>query len=140
MNNGWNQWVLAYGARRQERLLRAFGLDSRNYLAVSLVLALGIGVSLAAVFVLMSRRKESCDPAVKVYRKYCDDLARHGFVRRPDEGPLAFAARVSDLNPNWRHAIEAVTESYIDIRYGYRSDALEELKVHAKAAGRVFAR
>ena len=137
LNNGWNQWVLGYGSRRQAQLLGNFGLDANNYLAISLLLAVGTGVVLGAILWLMSRRGSTLDPAAAIYARLCAGLARKGIARRPGEGPRDFAVRVGRVHPRWRAAIEQATETYIQARYGHRPNTLEKLKQDCSAALRI---
>ncbi len=126
-NNSWNQWVLGYDARRQARLLRQFGLDSRNYFGIAIALSVGIGLALAGVFWWLLRQRRKPDRAIALYGQFCAELAKRGMVRRSSEGPMDFAGRVIRARPALAEPVTHVTRLYVDVRYGFRSEALEEL-------------
>ena len=127
INNGWNQWVLGYGPKRQRELLERLGLDPERYLGVAFALAAGIGTVMLLVAVWLARRRPPVDRAAKLYARFCTVLARKGVVRRASEGPLDFANRVGRTHPSWAVSVDAVTELYVAVRYGHRPQALPEL-------------
>lgn len=118
VNNRWNQWVLGYGPERQFAFLSRFGIDSRTMMGLTMIAAIGICLLLIACVLLLRRRAGDDDPAVRLYRRFCDRLARRGIVRAPTEGPEQFAARARTQRPDLASAIEEINRRYVAIRYG----------------------
>jgi hypothetical protein len=123
VQTSWNAWVLGYGASRQRELLAGFGIDAASYgtLVITLTLALAALLGLLALW-LFSRRQRR-DPVRAAYATFCARLARRGITRREAEGPLDFAARVARRRPDLRAAVDAITASYVALRYGRGGDA-----------------
>lgn len=129
LNNRWNQWVLAYGPENQAALLARLGLHS--WTRTALALLGGLVLLLAALgLVLLVRRRQHLDPALRLYQRFCRKLARRGIVRAPSEGPAAFAARVQQLRPELSEAVALINDRYIAIRYGslYSADQIKQLR------------
>ncbi|NGZ87776.1 transglutaminase TgpA family protein [Duganella aceris] len=116
MNNSWNQWVLDYNPDRQrsflEELSAALG-NRRTALGALLVAGL-----LAAL--RWRRRLQPTDPLDGLYQAFCRQQARHGYARRPDEGPHGYAARLRTMPAGAakRAAMEQFLALYGALRYG----------------------
>lgn len=119
VNNGWNQWVLAYGPELQERFFKRIGLHYGDWGELALVLLLLIGTLLAAIsLVLWWRHRPATDPlVVRAYARFCRKLAQRGLPRASHEGPLDYARRIGRLRPDLAVEIDAITSLYIDLRY-----------------------
>lgn len=116
VNNGWNQWVLNYTPERQRSLLQnlqARLLDWRTAGAFALVCA-------ALFFGDLWRRRRRRDPVDALYSALCKRLGQLGLARAIDEGPSAFAERVtaSSLAPRHRSAAGEFLRRYSAFRYG----------------------
>lgn len=118
----WNQWVLDFGFERQKRFFERLGLGQASRLERFGYLFLGLAAfclaaALAyAVILLGSRpRKDSAD---RLYALFCKRLARAGVVRRANEGPRDFALRAARLRPDLAEMIVAVSNAYMQQRYG----------------------
>lgn len=119
IQNGWNQWVLAYGPELQQRFLQRIGLGGISWRGMALVLIAAVGVLLTAVaYSLLRRQRPPRDPVVLAYQRFCRRLARRGMARQPHEGPLAYAERVNTERPEWRTRVELITRLYVALRYG----------------------
>jgi transglutaminase-like putative cysteine protease len=128
VHNWWNQWVLGYSAQRQASLLGRFGMDPRNWADLASGLALLGGASLLLVALLLWRRADRRpDPAARCYRRFCHKLARRGLPRRPEEGPLDYAARAAAALPGRTDEIWAITQDYVGLRYAGRGGTPPEL-------------
>ncbi|NIR58574.1 MAG: DUF4129 domain-containing protein, partial [Gammaproteobacteria bacterium] len=64
---------------------------------------------------------------------FCARLARAGVPRRPWEGPLDFAARVTAANPAWREPVARITGLYVDLRYAGQEVAVTDLRRAVRA-------
>jgi transglutaminase-like putative cysteine protease len=120
INNAWNQWVLDYTPARQRGFLQSLGIDDPDWgTLAALVLTLGAAVT-ALVALPLVRNQEKTDPAERLYRRLCDQLARAGLPRAAHEGPLAYRTRlrVAALPPARQRAVLAFLELYESLRYG----------------------
>ncbi len=119
VNNGWNQWVLAYGPELQKRFFTHVGLDYGNWLQLALVLLVLIGGILVLVWLVLLWRQRAPPPvaAVRDYRRFCRKLAKCGLARQPHEGPLDYAKRVSCSRPHLAEPVHAITSLYVELRY-----------------------
>jgi len=120
LSNTWNQWVLGYNPERQFWLLSRMGLDRATWQTLAFILIVTTALITAAFGFLMLRRlgQRTRDPVTQLYARFCRKLARRGAARAPSEGPVDFAARAAQRFPEAAAAIHAITETYINLRYG----------------------
>ena len=134
VNNGWNQWVLAFGPELQARFFKSVGLDYGNWGQLALVLAVLLVLSgvLISLHLWRQRRPPPPPPVVREYRRFCERLARLGLKRAQHEGPLDYGRRVAAARPDLEHEVMAITGCYIALRYEDGDDPrrLQQL-VHA---------
>jgi transglutaminase-like putative cysteine protease len=118
MNYNWSQWVLGYTPKRQRQLLDDLGLDDWDYGDLIFLLTVGIAalMVLLALFVLRSI-PQRLDRITGAYDLFCRKLAKIGFERRPSEGPVDFANRVSSVRGDLAIEIHEITETYTIMRY-----------------------
>ncbi|MFP5392780.1 MAG: DUF3488 and DUF4129 domain-containing transglutaminase family protein [Gammaproteobacteria bacterium] len=115
LNNGWNQWVLNYTPERQRGLLEAAGGTLLRWQSAAGALAL-----LALLFGLgFVRRRRQHDPVDALYSALSAQLGRLKLARRPDEGPQAYAARLSStpLPASTKSAIVRFLQLYSSYKY-----------------------
>lgn len=119
VNHGWNQWVLGYGADKQQRLLERLGLQASGWRGlVALLGASALAVLAGAAAHLAWRRRQATDPLVRSFDRVLARLARRGLVRQDHEGPLAFAARVSASSAETGVRFEQLATRFAELRYG----------------------
>jgi transglutaminase-like putative cysteine protease len=90
-NNSWNQWVLNYTPARQHALMSSLQENLFSWRSAGL---LALGCVLLLIAGKFSRRSR-IDPVDKLYSALCHRLGQLGLPRAPDEGPTAYAARLS---------------------------------------------
>ncbi|PTN36354.1 DUF3488 and DUF4129 domain-containing transglutaminase family protein [Desulfonatronum sp. SC1] len=121
-NTLWNQWVLDFDFERQRRFLERFGLagttrlERFGHLALALSLSFVAAALIYGVILLRSRPPE--DALDKIYSRFCRRLAKIGIPRLPQEGPRDFALRATGVRPDLAEPITAISEGYIQLRYG----------------------
>ncbi|CAN5318991.1 protein-glutamine gamma-glutamyltransferase TgpA [soil metagenome] len=133
-NNAWNQWVLNYTPDRQKSFINSLGFENVDWRTLTgLMLAFG-AVALAVVLLpllLIHRRK--IDPVAAVYEAMCNEMARHGVLRAPHEGPKDFAARLnaeqSPLASETKVAATRFLKMYEKIRYGVSDNTPQSVLV-----------
>ncbi len=123
LSTSWQRWVLGYSRERQSQLMQLLGLGFLRgpWLAAGMVLTAAL-VILSISLYLMQAGAAPVDPARRLYDRFCRRLARRGIPRKPHEGPLDYATRASAALPAARHQITAISDLYIDIRYGGKED------------------
>jgi transglutaminase-like putative cysteine protease len=125
VNNGWNQWVLAYGPDLQKHFVAGVGLDYGNWLQLALVLFVAIGVLLLLIWLALWWRHRAPPPSMvqRNYLRFCRKLARSGLARAGSEGPLDYARRVSRARPDLADAVRVIADQYVGLRYAGAGDA-----------------
>jgi transglutaminase-like putative cysteine protease len=118
VNNGWNQWVLNYNQKQQQRLLQdlGVGIESWPHMILALVLAVIATTALVAAAVLW-RRQQPQDKVVRLWQRFCKKLARRGLPRQVWEGPQDFATRVAAARPELKQPVQNIANLYIGLRY-----------------------
>jgi transglutaminase-like putative cysteine protease len=119
INFQWNQWVVGYDFKRQQRFLSALGFDNISWqeLAIGLFIGLGMVILFIAIFIIHRQTLHMEDPVVKKYLKFCAKLARIGITRHANEGPVAFACRVESQRPDLAPQVRLITDLYVGLRY-----------------------
>jgi transglutaminase-like putative cysteine protease len=115
-NNGWNQWVLNYSPQRQHDLIERLQHDVFKWQAF-----VGAAVLCLLLFIVGKfYRRRRTDPVDALYSALCRRLGQLGLPRAPDEGPTAYAARVTaaPLDAAPRSAAGEFLRRYSAWRYG----------------------
>lgn len=122
INAVWNDWVLGYGPDKQFSLLEELGMEKPTWRKMLLTLVgLVAGLTLIISFVLMRRyRPPPADRAAVLYRKF---VKRTGVEPATGETPIAFAERAIAARKIQAEEVDAITETYLDARYGSTDDA-----------------
>lgn len=117
MNAKWNEWVLGYGPENQDRLMKWLGMDDPDWRKMMLTLVgIVIGLILLISILLSLRyRPPGSDRAAILYRRF---VHKAGVEPLVGETPAVFAARAELESPLSGEAIQTVTASYLDARYG----------------------
>lgn len=124
-NTAWQRWVLSYDQARQRELLAQLGFEADNPLRLLGLLALLVALVMGVYVVATRQRAPRPDLVQRAYIDFCHKLARRGLVRAPQEGALAFAARVAHQLPQHAAAIQSITHLYLHLRYGDADDAAQ---------------
>ncbi len=122
LGNGWNQWVLNYTPERQRTLLQSAGFDRVDWATLTLLMAGAGSIVMLMVFTPLLWRRSSPDPVERLYRRFCQRLARRGLARGAHEGPRDFAARIEASNNLPTLAQQAAAMRFLhlleSLRYG----------------------
>jgi hypothetical protein len=135
MNNSWNQWVLNYTPQRQRGLIDQASASLLHWPAIGALAGL-----CALLFVVVTlRRRARKDPVDALYSALSLQLGRYGVARRLDEGPSAWAARLSksDLPTRKMSAATRFLQLYSHYKYARapapsRAAAVRELRHQLK--------
>lgn len=117
MNAKWNDWVLGYGPENQNRFMEWLGMNNPDWRKMLLTLiAIVIGLVLIISMLLMMRyRPPPPDRAAVLYRRFVD---RTGLTPTVGETPSLFAVRVQKDSTLPAAAVQSITDTYLDARYG----------------------
>lgn len=120
VNNHWNQWVLGYSPQRQMAFLQDLGMGRPHWLDLALMAAVAVAGALLVLAAIMAFRfrPPRPDPTARTYGRFCRKLERVGLGRRPHEGPVDFARRVSEARPDLADAVLGISDAYVALRYG----------------------
>jgi len=126
----WDTWVVGYNPTMQIRLLEQYiGKVSPRKIAIGLLIAITVIISIMAVFLLSKSTRRILKPVDREYLRYCHLLARRGIERRYGEGPGDFAERIARTQPDIGSASSRVAELYIKMNYAEdTSVSLDDLK------------
>lgn len=117
-NYEWNLWVLGFDQTMQRDLYSRLGIRGFfSWKLVSIILAAIVIVALVALG-LLRQKSERRDRLLWHYRRFCRELARAGYPRRPNEGPLDYSRRLAIVYPEKSAAITSLAEAFIHARYG----------------------
>ena len=137
MRRGWNELVLSFDARRQQRLLQPFGLDELGpgqLLAGFVTAAL---LALAWMAWLLARGERERDPLLRAWHQLGRRYARLGLGREPHEPALAWARRVHSQRTD--PALIALSQRFADARYAGTctelAPLLRDLRRHRPTSG-----
>jgi transglutaminase-like putative cysteine protease len=119
LNNGWNQWVLGYDFKRQQRLLAALSPSLASLKGMLWAMLAGATLILAGLaLVLLRDSAPARDPVERLYQRFQARLAGVGLARGAAEGPSDFAARAARDRPDLADPVQAITGLYVGLRYG----------------------
>ncbi len=129
INAMWDAWVLAYGPERQVEVLERLGLPDADWrsMATTMGVLMVILLALHYAWIAWQARTLSPDAPSRHYRLFCRRLERIGLARKPHEGPVDFAERVTGERPDLGPAVRHITALYVELRYGESSDAQSQL-------------
>jgi transglutaminase-like putative cysteine protease len=117
----WSAWFEGYSYYEQLALLKKLGLSSDAVRAAlqAMILILVVIAAAVAVYFWSAMRipQRKPDRIRKTYEKFSKKLARAGFERKPDQGPVDYAAWVATHRPDLKRRVDDITELYVRLRY-----------------------
>jgi len=117
MNATWNEWVLGYGPENQDKFMEWLGMDDPNWRKMMLTLVgvvIGL-ILLISIHLSLRYRSPPKDRAAILYQRF---VRKAGVEPLTGETPAVFAARAATDSALPREAINDVTSTYLDARYG----------------------
>jgi Mlc titration factor MtfA (ptsG expression regulator)/transglutaminase-like putative cysteine protease len=120
LNAWWQDEFVGFNFQRQLAFMQRLGLDERDWRTLATVI--GAGGFLWLAWIAWSLRDQlrplRRDELGRLWRRLEARLARAGWSRSPQEGPLAFAARLGSLQPSLAAPLAAAARRYADLRFG----------------------
>ncbi len=126
INTWWKIRVLDFDLGSQLKLLRGLGFERPALRQLGWLVAGGLAAWLLVIALRFGRAPRAArgDALARGYRSLCARLAAAGIARAPQEGPLAYAARLARERPDLAARVLPVLERYALVRFGPRaSDA-----------------
>jgi hypothetical protein len=117
-NYFWYDRVVQFDEFKQQDLWVSLGLFQMSAIKLAAWGLALFGLPLLVLSLWLSRRARHPDPAVRLWLKFCDRLAKQGIAREPGEGPLAFAKRAAQMFPVQATGIVNAANLYAQHRYG----------------------
>lgn len=134
VTNTWNQWVLGYDPVRQREVLARLGMREPDWKAMTAAMAVLCGLLLLGLTVWALHKRVRTDPTVRDWNNLSRKLSRIGLARQDWEGPADYAQRVALARPELSGPLRAITELYIDLRYGKLSGKMPRQKLREMIA------
>lgn len=122
----WQRWVVRFGSEKKP--LQLGHLDINELMPRIYGLLVGGGLAMLMLMRGVLREGGENRPAeVKLYRRFCQKMAKFGVAIRPGEGASDFAARAKAEKPELSDWINDVTQGFVRLRY-YRQPDTAELR------------
>ncbi|MCU1205329.1 MULTISPECIES: transglutaminase TgpA family protein [Stenotrophomonas maltophilia group] len=137
LRRGWNDLVLSFDARRQQQLLKPFGLDDLGPAQLVTGFVVAALLALAWMAWLLARGERERDPLLRAWHRLGRRYARLGLAREPHETAQDWAQRVHRQRPD--PTLLALSQRFADARYaGTCTDLaslLRDLRRHRPTSG-----
>ena len=120
-NNTWNEWVVGFDQKRQQRLFQKLGMQHADWqqLVIWMVGAMILVGGGVAWWVFRQGSGRHVDRLRMAYDRLCSKLAKSGSRRLINEGPQEYYVRIRDrLGPACAETADKLVRQYVEIRYG----------------------
>jgi transglutaminase-like putative cysteine protease len=120
--NNWNQWVIGFNEKKQNRILESLGFD--NVTPSSLIILLVICMTIAGAIIswfLFSHNAIEKDRIQHYYNLFCLKLKRKGIQRQLDEGPVDYENRLNSeiiFSKKTKNDMAFIFKAYRTLHYG----------------------
>lgn len=118
LREAWNNFVVAYDAMRQIRLLQNLGWRSAGPVQIGQIfmIAAAAALGLTLLVLLWSPRSER-DPLLRAWRIFLGRWAKRGLSKRADETAGAFLQRIRETAPDAASETARLIETFVEHRY-----------------------
>lgn len=118
LNFVWYDRVVQFDEQEQNELWQDWGIFRLSAKALVFGSMAVFAVPLVLLALWLRRRVRHSDPAVRLWQRFCQKLARLGAVRASSEGAETFARRAAAQFPQRAEAIQHIATLYMACRYG----------------------
>jgi len=130
----WQSWVVGFNSEEQFDLLHRWMGQVSTAKFAAVLIGSWVLVILPVAFSLLRRRQvRILREEDKLYRQFCDRLAKAGLVRAVGETPEQFAQRASTALPAFAPILSEITRLYTRLSYGAAGSDPEMTATLAKA-------
>jgi protein-glutamine gamma-glutamyltransferase len=96
LEHRWNLWVVGYDGNLQaEFLTDLLGEITPARVGLAVLIGGGASVGLVALVLFWRRRPARQHPVERLFTRFCQSVARAGWVRAPAEAPAVFIERIA---------------------------------------------
>ena len=135
-DNQWNQWIVGYDTKMQQKLLESILKQQLAFSDLVLIMISSFAIVFTIISILIMRPwyRKKIDPVTEIYDQFCKKLSKQGINRELYEGPNDFAERVISTLPDQKASIQLITRLYIRLRYQatHNKKQFEQFKLHTK--------
>lgn len=118
VNNRWNQWIIGFNEKRQLALLSSLGMPDITWRGMAFLLFSMMTVVLLVVgFYLLRNTKQQADRVIKLYQKFENKMAIHGYSRHANESARHFAKRINSSRDDLVNEVNGITSLFNKLRY-----------------------
>jgi transglutaminase-like putative cysteine protease len=119
-NQWWRENVLEFNLKSQFDFLRALGIESPDWKHLGWAFAGALIAWIAWVSLALRRSvaRRRPDRIARAWLEATRKLAKVAPARTPDEGPLAFAARLCAARPDLAPQVNGIATRYARLRFG----------------------
>lgn len=121
INAKWNEWILGYGPEKQNSFMEFLGMEDPNWrklLMTMIITVITLVIAISGIMMLRYRPPKR-DPAVRLYLAF---VKKTGVEPKTGETATNFAARAAEQSKMPADEIAAVTNAFIETRYGGGGD------------------
>ncbi len=123
LNYRWKRWVIGYNQKRQASLYDDFRWDRLGPNSLSILMLVLFSLAVAAILIPWSSlRRPPRDPVNKLYRRFCQKMARLGIPCQAWEGAEEYAQRILHQRPELARPVRRITWLYQHLRYARLSN------------------
>ncbi len=124
----WQRWIINYTSENQQSLLNILDIQHFKKLAYVLLGIFSIFTSIL-IFIMFYKKNISDDLVLSMYHQFCSKIATKGVIIATGEGAKDFAHRCNEKFPHLANQIDAITNLYLQIRYGKLNSADKVVKL-----------
>lgn len=134
LRRGWNDMVLGFDARRQDRMLQWLGAQRMGASGLAALFGLFAMVALGWMAGLLARGERERDPLLRAWHRLGTRYARLGLGREPHETAGDWARRVAAARPQGADGLSPLSRRFAAARYapdeGDHRALIEDLRRH----------
>ena len=119
VNNQWNQWVLNYNKKRQQKLFTGLGMQNLSWkrLTQAMLIVLVVVTGLLATSIL-AKPTQQLNKVQIYYARFLKRFHKFGIYKGVSEGASEFCQRLTGKFPEKTSEITEISELYNRLRYG----------------------
>lgn len=136
LRRGWNDFVLAFDASRQQQLLRPFGIDQLEPAQLIALFTTFAVLAMGWMGWLLARGERERDPLMRAWHRMCKRYQRVGLGKEVHETAQKWAQRVDKTFPS--PELLSLSRRFADTRYAGSQDTIQlirDLRLHRPKSG-----
>ena len=124
INYRWKRWVIGYNQKRQASLYEKFRWDRFGPNSLSITMLVLFSLAVATILIPWSTfKRQPRDPVSKLYRRFCQKMARMGITHQAWEGAEEYGQRILQRRPELAKPVKRIIWLYQRLHYGKSHNA-----------------